>query len=286
METRPFGKTGERFPVFSLGCQRIVDAHNCSEEQAVAILHTALDRGVRYFDTAWVYSDGQSEQRVGLVARQRRAEMWIATKTVARTRDGALRQLEQSLARLQTDHVDEWRLHNIWDFQELDACFAPGGALEAMVHAQSQGMVRNISISGHTNPRVQIEALRRFPFDSVLMAASVLDHFIFSFAEELLPVANANGTACIAMKVMAFGALANVYEKALRYSMGLPVSTVIVGCASMEELTKDLAVAEAFVPLSGRERLDLFREILPLVQPRHMPWKANDWGSPVEWRKE
>ena len=83
-------------------------------------------------------------------------------------RDGALRQLEQSLERLQTDHVDEWRLHNVWDFEELDRCFAPGGAIEAMVQAKTQGMVRNISISGHTDPRVQVEALRRFPFDSVL----------------------------------------------------------------------------------------------------------------------
>lgn len=286
METRPFGKTGERFPIFSLGCQRLVDEHHCSEEQAVAILNTALDRGVRYFDTAWAYSDGLSEQRVGMVAKQRRAEMWLATKTVARTRDGALRQLEQSLARLQTDHVDEWRLHNIWDFHELDKCFAPGGAMEAMVQARDQGMVRNISISGHTNPLVQVEALRRFPFASVLMAASVLDHFIFSFAEEFLPVANAKGVATIGMKVMAFGALAHIYDKALRYSMSLPVSTVIVGCASMDELTKDLAVAEAFTLLSGRERLELFRQVLPLVQPRNLPWKANDWGHPTDWRQE
>jgi uncharacterized protein len=286
METRPFGRTGERFPIFSLGCQRIVDAHDCSEEQAVAILNTALDRGVRYFDTAWVYSDGQSEQRVGLVAKQRRPEMWIATKTVARTRDGALRQLEQSLERLQTGYVDEWRLHNIWDFQELDKCFAPGGAMAAMVQAKTQGMVRNISISGHTNPLVQVEALRRFPFDSVLMAASALDHFIFSFADQLLPVANARGVATIAMKVMGFGALAHIYDKALRYSMSLPVSTVIAGCASMDELTKDLAVAEAFTPLSGRERLDLYRQVLPLVQPKNLPWKANDWDHPTDWQKE
>ncbi len=286
METRPFGKTGKNFPIFSLGCQRIVDAHQCSEEQAVAILNTALDRGVRYFDTAWVYSDGQSEERVGLVAGRRRAEMWIATKTVSRTRDGALQQLEQSLIRLQTDHVDEWRLHNIWDFHELDKCFAPGGALEAMVQAKAQGLVRNISISGHKNPQVQVEALRRFPFDSVLMAASVLDHFIFSFAEELLPVANAKGVATIAMKVLGFGALAHVYDKALRYSMGLPVSTVIAGCASMDELLKDLAVAEGFVPLSGAERLELFHQVLPLVEPRNLPWKANDWEKPTAWRPE
>jgi aryl-alcohol dehydrogenase-like predicted oxidoreductase len=286
METRPFGRTGERFPIFSLGCQRIVDAHQCSEQQAVEILNAALDRGVRYFDTAWVYSEGQSEQRVGLVAKHRRAEMWIATKTVSRTRDGALRQLEESLARLQTGHVDEWRLHNIWDFRELDKCFAPGGAMEAMVQAKAQGMIKHISISGHTNPLVQVEALRRYPFESVLMAASVLDNFIFSFAEDFLPIANAKGVATIAMKVIGFGGLAHVYDAALRYSMGLPVSTVIVGCASMEELTKDLAVAEGFVPLSGRERLDLFRQVLPMVQPRNLPWKANDWDNPTDWRRE
>lgn len=286
MDTRPFGKTGMRFPILSLGCQRIVDAHDCTEDQAVAILNTAIDRGIRYFDTAWVYSRGQSEQRVGLVARYRRKDMWIATKTVDRTRDGALRQLEESLERLQTDYVDEWRLHNIWDLSELDKCFAPGGAMEAMVQARDQGLVRCISISGHNNPQVQLEALRRFPFDSVLFAASALDHFIYSFAEEFLPQANAQGVATIAMKVMGFGALSGVYDQALRYSMSLPVSTVIVGCSTMEQLEKDLAVAESFAPLTGPERLAFFREILPLVQPASMPWKAEDWDSPTDWKRQ
>jgi hypothetical protein len=284
MQTRPFGSTGRSFPIFSLGCQRIVNEHDCSQDQAVAILNTALDRGVRYFDTAWVYSDGESERRVGLVAKHRRAEMWIATKTVDRTRDGALRQLDQSLKHLQTDHVDEWRLHNIWGMEPLEECFAPGGALEAMVAARDQGMVRCISISGHSDPRVQLEAVRRFGFDSVLFAASALDHFIYSFAEEFLPVANARGIATIAMKVMAFRALAPVYDRALRYSMGLPVSTVIVGCSSMQELERDLAVAESFVPMTGPERLAFFREILPLVTPGNMPWKADDWGHPTAWK--
>jgi aryl-alcohol dehydrogenase-like predicted oxidoreductase len=92
METRPFGKTGVSLPILSLGCQRLVDEEGCNEEQAVAILNTAIDRGIRYFDTAWVYSAGQSEQRVGLVAKDRRDEMWIATKTIDPTRDGSLRQ--------------------------------------------------------------------------------------------------------------------------------------------------------------------------------------------------
>lgn len=284
METRSFGSTGERFPLLSFGAQRVVDEHDCAEEQAVAILNAAIDRGIRYFDTAWVYSRGQSERRVGLVAKHRRKEMHIATKTTARDRDGALRQLEQSLERLQTDYVDEWRLHNIWGMDELDKCFATNGAIQAMQEAREQGLIRYISISGHTDPQVQVEALRRFPFDSVLIAVSVLDHFVYSFAEEFLPLANAKGAATIGMKVFALGKLGRVYERALRYTLGLPVSTTIVGCSTMEQLEKDLAVAESFKPLSGPERLAFFREMLPLVTPENMPWKAADWSSPVEWK--
>jgi len=284
MQTRPFGKTGEHFPILSFGAQRIVDDHNCTEEQAVAILNTALDRGIRYFDTAWAYSKGQSEERVGKVARHRREEMWIATKATDRTRDGARRQLEESLTRLQTDHVDEWRMHNVWGLEELDRCFAPGGAMEAMLQAKEEGLVRHISLSGHTDPQVQVEALRRFDFDSVLVAVSVLDHFIYSFAEEFLPVAKAKGTATIGMKVFAFNRLGHIYDRALRYALGLPVSTVIVGCSSMEELEKDLTVAENFVPLNGPERVELFREVMPMVTPQNLPWKSDDWANPTAWK--
>src|SRR5450756_418186 len=102
MEKRPFGKTGVELPILSLGCQRLVDEEGCSQDQAVAILKQALKRGVWYFDTAPSYSEGESERRVGLVATRRRTDMWIATKVNETTRDGARRQLEASLGRLQT----------------------------------------------------------------------------------------------------------------------------------------------------------------------------------------
>jgi aryl-alcohol dehydrogenase-like predicted oxidoreductase len=284
LETRPFGRTGERMPILSLGCQRLVDEEGCTEDQAVAILQTALERGIRYFDTAWAYSHGQSEQRVGLVAKHRRQEMWIATKTVDTTRDGALQQLEESLTRLSTDYVDEWRLHNVWDVARLDAMTGPGGALEAAVRAQEEGLVRFISISGHSNPQVQVEALHRFAFDTVLVAVSVLDHFIYSFAEEFLPVAQYMDVGVVGMKIFGLRALARVADRALRYSLALPLTTVIVGCSTMEQLEADLAVAEDSTPMSGPERLELFREVLPLVRPDKMPWKAVDWGDPTEWK--
>ncbi|NLE76098.1 MAG: aldo/keto reductase [Chloroflexi bacterium] len=284
METRPFGRTGVRLPILSLGCQRLVDEEGCTEDEAVAILNTALDRGIRYFDTAWVYSKGLSEQRVGLVARERREEMWIATKTVETTKDGARRQLEESLRRLQTDYVNEWRLHNVWGMERLDAMTARGGALEAAVEAQDEGLVQFISISGHTDPQVLIEALRRFPFDTALVAVSVLDHFIYSFAEEFLPYAQRHGVGAVGMKVFGYKGLAHVAERALRYALALPLTTVIAGCSTMAQLEADLAVAEGFVPMSGPERLEFFREMLPLVAPDHLPWKADEWAHPNGWK--
>ncbi len=283
MENRPFGKTGASLPILSLGCQRLVDEEGCTEDQAVEILNTALARGIRYFDTAHAYSHGLSERRVGLVAKDRRREMWIATKTWDVTRDGARRQLEESLERLQTDHVDEWRLHNVWGFDRLDAMTGPGGALEAAVQARDEGLVRFISISGHTDPQVQVEALRRFPFDTALVAASVLDHFIYSFAEEFLPFARQRGVGVIGMKILAYKALGHVASRALRYSLALPLTTVIVGASTMAQLEADLAVAESFKPMTGPERLAFFQEILPLVRPENMPWKATEWGNPTEW---
>jgi aryl-alcohol dehydrogenase-like predicted oxidoreductase len=284
METRPFGNTGESFPILSFGAQRIVDSEGCNEDQALEILNTALDRGIRYFDTAWAYSAGQSEERVGMLAKHRREEMWIATKTTENSRDGARRQLEESLTRLQTDRVDEWRLHNVWGLERLDPMTGKGGALEAMIQAREEGMVRFISLSGHTNPQVQIEALRRFPFDTTLVAVSVLDHFIYSFAEEFLPVARQKGVGVVGMKIFGYKKLAHVADRALRYALALPLTTVIAGCSTMAELEADLAVAESFRPMTGPERLAFFQEILPMVQPENMPWKASDWGNPVEWK--
>jgi uncharacterized protein len=285
MEERTFGRTGEIFSILSFGGQRIVDGHGCSEAEAVRMLNYAIDHGIRYFDTAWLYSAGQSEERIGKVARNRRREMWIATKARARDKSGAKKQLEESLKRLQTDHVDEWRMHDVWSLHELDEITGPGGALEAAVQARKDGYVRYISISGHSNPDVQIEALNRFPFDSVLCAMSVLDRFILSFADEFLPVAKAKGTSVIGMKILGLGRLAPIYDKALRYAFSLPIDTAIVGMESMEQLKMNLAVAENYKPLDDIERLELYREILPKVTPENLPWKSNNWGQPSDWKK-
>ena len=283
MEKRPFGKTGEEFPILGFGGQRIVDEHNCTEEDAIKIVNTAIDRGIRYFDTAWFYSNGQAETRLGKVVKYRRDEMWLATKTTDTSQGGARQQLETSLERLQTDYVNEWRLHNVWDFARLDEFTGKDGALETAIQAREEGLIGHISISSHTDPQILVEALDRYPFDSALVALSALDHFILSFAEEFLPLANQRGVATIAMKVMGLGSLVHDPERALRYAFGLPVSTVIVGVETMEQLEQNLKVAESFTPMSDEERLAFFKDIIPLVEPAKVYWKANDWDNPKEW---
>lgn len=282
MQTRSFGRDPHQVSLLGFGAQRIVDEHDCTEEEAVAIIRRAVEAGVNYFDTAPSYSDGQSETRVGLGLKGLRDQVWIATKTGGRTRDLALKDLEGSLKRLQTDYVDEWRMHNIMQPHDLEAIFAKGGALEAMLEAKEQGLIRKISISGHTDPRLLAEAIRRYPFDSALVALSALDHFIYSFAHDFVPLAVEKGVAVIGMKVMGLGKLAPWAEQALRYTWSLPVSTAILGVSKIEELEADLEAAERFVPMTDVERVALFQEIMPLVRPDVLRWKASEWMS-GEW---
>lgn len=282
VEERLFGKTGIKFPILSFGAQHICESDGCSKREAIRLVNYALDHGVRYRNTAHWYSGGQSEERIGQVAKHRRKEMWIATKTLDRTRQGSRKQLETSLKRLQTDYVDEWRMHYVSTFQDLDRITSSDGALETAVKARDEGLVRYISMSNHEDPQVQVKALDLFPFDSMLFPASVLDHFVLSFVEELLPLARAKGVAMIGMKALALGRLAHIYEKALRFAFGELLDTVVVGATSLEHLKKNLAVANSYKPLSDVERLELFKEVLSLVTPENVPWKARSWGS-SEW---
>ena len=285
METRPFGNTGHSFPILSFGGGNIGDDHFCTEDEAVRVVNLALDGGIRYFDTAWVYSGGQAEIRLGKVVKYRRDEMWIATKVWDTTRDGARRQLEESLKRLQTDHIDEWRMHDVASYARLDAFTGKGGALEAAVRAKEEGLVRHISISSHKDPQVMLEAFKRFPFESALVSLSVLDHFFMSFAEEFLHFDNARGIPVIAMKVLAMGGLVHEAERSLRYAFSLPVATVIVGMESAVQLERNLRTAASFVPMTDEERVAFFKDVIPLVRPDKMRWKANDWEKPVEWTR-
>ena len=257
MPERPLGSTGHRIRLFSLGGQATLEQPG-RDEEAAAIINRALDLGVNYLDTAAAYGRGISQRNLGQVMKTRRREVFLASKTHDRTRDGSLRLLEQSLQLLQTDHLDLWQLHNVQRMEELDRIFGKDGAVEALQRARAEKLVRFVGITGHFDPAVLLEGIRRYDFDTILMALNPADRHFLPFQETLLPEANRRRMGVIAMKIPARsrifreGGITSIKEP-LQYVLSLPVSTVIVGCDNVQQLEENVAIATAFQPLSPAE---------------------------------
>jgi aryl-alcohol dehydrogenase-like predicted oxidoreductase len=198
--------------------------------------------------------------------RSRRGEVFLATKVNRRSKQGVLDEIKESLERLRTDHVDLIQVHAVNAWADLEQTFAPGGCMEAFEEAKRQGMARFVGITGHARPEILAEALRRYPFDTVLSALGLADRLVTSPETFLLPTASERRIGVIAMKVYGSGTAVN-RELALRYSLGLPgVAVAIVGMKSVEEIDENVGHAEAYRPLSEdelRRAIDLTR---PLVQ--------------------
>lgn len=257
MPERKLGGTGHRVRLFSLGGQATLEKPGM-KDQSVAIINRAIDLGVNYIDTAAAYGRGISQTYIGEVMRTRRNEVFLASKTHDRTREGSLRLLEQSLEMLQTDHLDLWQLHNISRVDQLDTIFGRNGAIEALALARDQKLVRFVGITGHYDPDVLLEGLRRYDFDTILMAMNPADRHFLSFQENLLPEANRRGLGIIAMKIPARGRVfrdggLTSMKDALSYTLTQPVSTVIVGCDTVEQLEENIRIAQQFQPLGADE---------------------------------
>jgi hypothetical protein len=281
---RNLGRTGYAVGVFSLGGQAAIEQPD-NEDAAVAIVERALDLGVNYIDTAAFYGDGMSQRYIGKVMQSRRREAFLATKSHDRTRDGALRHLEESLRSLQTDHVDLWQVHNLSRLEQVERIFAAGGAMEAFIAAREQKLVRWLGVTGHADPQVLAEAIRRFPFDTVLMAVNAADKHHLSFIDHLLPLAVEKQMGIIGMKVPARGRLlvgwtppagasasweggtqpgALTMRQAVHYVLTLPVSTIIIGCDSVAQLEENVALAREFTPLSDTQMAALVEQSEPI----------------------
>jgi len=291
MPTRNLGRTGYKVGIFSLGGQAALErGHN--EAVAVPLVERALDLGVNYIDTSSIYGGPErwSEQYIGQVMKRRRSEAFLASKTKERSRDGSLRMLEKSLELLQTDHLDLWQLHDIGEPEDVAAVFGKGGAMEALIQARDQKMVRYLGVTGHFRPEPLAEAIRRHPFDTILMAVNAADKYHFSFMETLLPLAVEKQMGIIGMKVPARGRLLQTWtppdlehqrhswegaviaktpgtltmREAMYYSLSLPVGTVIIGCDSIQQLEENLALARDFTPLSEQQMAALADRAQPV----------------------
>jgi aryl-alcohol dehydrogenase-like predicted oxidoreductase len=260
MPTRNLGRTGHKVAIFSLGGESALDKPD-NHDVAIPIIERAIDLGVNYLDTAPWYGRPErwSQRYIGEVMKNRRDEVYLATKTHDRTYDGSMRLLEESLQLLQTDHVDAWQLHRLSYPKDNDEVFAKDGAMKALIEAREQGVVRNLGITGHTDPDVLMEAMRRFDFDQILMAFNAADPHHLSFTAELLPMAVEQEMGIIGMKVCARGRILDkiTMREAMNYVLSYPVSTVVVGCDDIPQLEENIELARSFTPISERQMADL-----------------------------
>jgi aryl-alcohol dehydrogenase-like predicted oxidoreductase len=262
-DERTLGKTGARVLPVSLGGEGILRTTGRAKE-AVPMIVEALRLGVRYCDTAPAYQQsqdyyGEAFRAAGPGARD---DVFLASKTHERTRDGALRLLDDSLRRLGTDRIDLWQMHDLRTARELEVLFGPDGAVHAARQAQADGRIRFIGLTGHHDPDVLVEAMRRFSFDSVLLPVNPADPRHRPFTPTVLAEARRQGIGVVGMKVMAAGPLLQEAraDELIRYSASI-ADTVIIGCSTVAEVRENLAVARAFVPMSETERRALEQRI-------------------------
>lgn len=259
---REFGKTGIKVPLVGYGTAPL-GKPEVSREHAVKCLNHAIDAGITYLDTSPDYG---SEPHLGEVMRTRRKEIFLATKINNRSKEGVLKQLKESLSKLQTDHVDLIQVHAVNAWADLEQALAPDGAVAALEQARQEGLCRFIGITGHARPEILALALRRYPFDTVLSALGFADHLVSGAENFILPVAQQNNTGVIAMKVLGHGNFKN-RDLALRYSLSLPgVSLAIIGMDTPKHIDEIVQIATNITPLSQDEEDRLVKEVRKLVE--------------------
>lgn len=247
---RVLGKTGEEVSIVGLGGYHI-GVSSLSDDESVALIRRAVDEGITFLDNAWAYNDGRSEELMGRVLRDGyREKVFLMTKFPARERDEAMEQLDESLRRLQTDHLDLWQMHAMGSQEDIDQVSAPGGALEALNEAKRMGKVRFVGFTGHRDPQVHVKTLDLYDFDTVQMPLNVMDAHFRSFQETVLPLLQQRHIGVIGMKSLAGGHVLQsgvvTPQEAIGYSLSLPVSVVVCGMDSIRILEQNLGIARDF----------------------------------------
>jgi uncharacterized protein len=256
MPYRTLGSTGEAVSLLGIGGYHIGVA-SLSDEQSIALMRRAVDEGVNFFDNAWDYTGGRSERLMGKALKDGyRDQVFLMTKVLDRSRQGAQQQLEDSLRRLDVDVIDLWQIHSVQNPRDAQSVYEDG-ALDVAAKARDEGKVRFIGFTGHVQPEGHLAMLERgFDFATVQMPLSVFDHHYHSFAGQVLPKLQEKKMGAIAMKVLggrgqilAPGNLSA--EEALHYAMNLPIATVVSGMDTIQRLEENLRIAKSFQPMKA-----------------------------------
>ncbi len=269
---RPFGKSGVQISALGLGGHHLGQAED--QKSAIELVRGAIDAGVNFFDNCWEYHRGKSEVWMGAALKGYREKVFLMTKVCTHGREAmvATQMLEESLRRLQTDHLDLWQIHGVSFDNDPELFIRRNGAAEAMLKAKKEGKVRFLGFTGHKDPRIHLKMLNiGFEWDSVQMPLNAFDATsTYSFERDVLPVLKQRGIAALGMKPInghgepvEKGAL--TAEEALRYAMSLPVATTITGMEKRDVLMQNLGIARGFTPMSAAEMDALRQRCRPLA---------------------
>jgi aryl-alcohol dehydrogenase-like predicted oxidoreductase len=294
---KPLGNTGEHVSIIGIGGFTL--GASSSLEEAVSIVHEAIDAGVTFFDNAWEYNDHRSEDWMGRALAGQRDKVFLMTKVCTHGRDKnvAMKQLEESLTRLRTDHLDLWQIHEVVYYNDPELHFAKNGVVEALALAKKQGKVRYVGFTGHKSPQIHLRMLELadqhgFHFDTVQMPLNAFDATYRSFQQYVLPEVNKRGMAGIGMKSLGGsgepvqqGAI--TVDEALRYAMSLPVAVTVSGIDSLQVLRQNLAIAKGFQPMTAEEMQALAARCQTLAADGHLEmYKSTKKYDADEGRKQ
>ncbi|MCZ2342433.1 MAG: aldo/keto reductase [Bacteroidales bacterium] len=281
LPTRKLGKTGQNVSIICLGGWHIGAVE--TREESIRIMHAAIDEGLTFFDNAWDYHNGKSEEWMGhaLTQGSKRDKVFLMSKVCARDGKGIRQQLEESLKRLRTDHIDLWQFHEINYDNDPSWIVEKGGLAEAL-QAQKEGKIRYLGFTGHKHPDIHRNMLAIHDWDTVQMPVNVCDTFYRSFIQNVIPEAKKRNIGVIGMKTLAGGRGKLVLDKvctateAHHYALTQDVASIVVGIDSMEILQKNLADARSFQPLSGDALTQLLEKVKPYATDgRHELFKSD-----------
>ena len=264
---RALGKTGADVSVLCLGGWHIGFAAQQDEAEAIRIMHAAIDEGMTFFDNAWDYHDGGSEIVMGkaLASPAKRDKVFLMTKGCDRDYAGAMRCIDESLKRLQTDHIDLWQFHEIVYDNDPDWVFEQNG-IQAAIDAKAAGKIGHIGFTGHRDPRIHQTMLDKpFDWETVQLPINMMDAQFRSFLTEIVPQCVDRGAGVIGMKTLGGGVITGQAgisaDTCIRYALSQPVSSIVVGITSMDELRQNAATARDFAPMPEADQAALLASV-------------------------
>jgi aryl-alcohol dehydrogenase-like predicted oxidoreductase len=265
---RTLGRTGAEVSVLGLGGEGVLRTEGY-EDEAYALINAAIDLGVNYCESARAYAG--SESYYGKALGERRAGVFLTSKSHARDRRGARAHLQETLKNMKTDHLDLWQVHDVRTDEDIGEIFGPGGAIEAFVEAKEKGMTRFIGVTGHHDPQVLRRCIELFPFDTVLLPVNPGEPAYKSFLKEVVPLALEKQMGIIGMKVYFRGLAQRIpwytsLEPFLRFALSQPVTNVVIGCDDVEQLAENVKFAKSYVPMTDPEMQALVRDVSPYAR--------------------